>query len=714
MAVSPEEAVFFEALLRTSPVERESFLREACAGNPSLRLEVDRMLTAQERAETFFEKVGAQLNPYEWLPEAKTYTDASVGSFIGPYKLVQWLGEGGGGVVYMAEQETPVRRQVALKVIKLGMDTKRVIARFEAERQALALMEHQNIARVFDAGATETGRPYFVMELVRGVKITQYCWQHEVPLLDRLAMYQQVCHAIQHAHQKGIIHRDIKPSNILVTLQDGIPIPKIIDFGIAKATAESLTDGTAFTVNEQLLGTPAYMSPEQVQGGVDVDTRSDIYSLGVVLYELLAGRPPFANNELLRLGVDEMRRVLRDCEPARPSVAATELVGEGSQILRWAAALKGDLDWIVMKALEKDRERRYQTARGLALDIEHYLQCEPVQARPPSRLYRLQKLVRRNKAAFASAGITILALVAAVVISTWLFIRASNAEQQEHRLRAMAEEREKVTRAAILLSEDKPADADDLLGDKNFQLSQPSLEATQVFRKLAIWHALRQEWSKAAPRLLSLIQVNRIDENDQTDNATRDLLMVAPTLIEIGDLSTYEKIRQLAIARFGGSKNPVAAEQIIKISLIEPAPPDMLEALEPLARVADASLRRAPGLPITAWRATALALMAYRQGHYQDALQWCRRAEDLNSRTDTRNAVGEIVQAMAEWRLGQQATARAELEKVREEVEEAFRKPLGLTDDGGGFWHDWLNARILLREATTLMQEPKPAQSPGS
>jgi len=714
MAVSPEEAVFFEALLRNAPAERESFLDEACAGNPSLRLEVDRMLAAQERAETFFEKVGAQLNPHEWLAETKTYTDSSVGSSIGPYKLVQWLGEGGGGVVYMAEQETPVRRQVALKVIKLGMDTKRVIARFEAERQALALMEHQNIARVFDAGATETGRPYFVMELVRGVKLTQYCWQNEVPLLDRLAMYQQVCHAIQHAHQKGIIHRDIKPSNILVTLQDGIPTPKIIDFGIAKATAESLTTGTAFTVNEQLLGTPAYMSPEQVQGGMDVDTRSDIYSLGVVLYELLAGHPPFENNDLLRLGVDEMRRVLRDCEPTRPSVAAAELVGEATQISRWAAALKGDLDWIVMKALEKDRERRYQTARGFALDIEHYLQCEPVQARPPSRLYRLLKLIRRNKAAFASAGITILALVAAVVISTWLFVRASNAEQQEHRLRAVAEEREKVTRAAILLSENKPAEADALLGDKNFQLSQPSLEATQVFRQLAIWNALRRDWKKAAPRLLSLIQVNRIIENDQTDNATRDLLMVAPTLIEIGDLSTYEKIRHLAIARFAGSKNPVAAEQILKISLIYPAAPDMLQALEPLAKVAENSLRNVRTGPLLAWRATALALMGYRQGRYQDTIQWCKRARDLYADTEPRNAMEDVIEAMAEWQLGRTAAARTDLEKARKEVEDGFHQPLGVSDNKGGFWFDWLNARVLLHEATALMQEPKPAQSPGS
>jgi serine/threonine protein kinase len=546
METSREEEIFFEALQRGVPAEREAFLQEACVGNATLRAGVDRLLAAHTNADTFLQKLGSKLNPEEWCPEAQTYTDASAGTFIGPYHLGECLGEGGGGIVYLAGQETPVRRLVALKVIKLGMDTKRVIARFEAERQTLAMMEHPNIARVFDAGATETGRPYFVMELVRGVRITDYCAQNDVPLRERLAMFQQVCHAIQHAHQQGVIHRDIKPSNILVTLQDGAPVPKIIDFGIAKATAAQPGEGTAFTANEQLLGTPAYMSPEQVQGGIDVDTRSDLYSLGVVLYELLAGRPPFDNNELLRLGVDEMRRVLCDVEPPRPSAVAGE---------PQAAALRGDLDWIVMKALEKNRERRYQTARGFALDIEHYLRDEPVQARPPSRLYRLHKLVRRNKATFAALGATALVLVAGFTVSTWLFVRASSAERQQTRLRMMAEEREKVARAAILLSQNKLAEADALLGDKNFQLSQPSLEATEVFRTLATWNATQhRDWHKAATRLLALIQVNRIDENDQTDNATRDLLLVAPTLIEAGDIATYEKFdglrfRVLGIAR---------------------------------------------------------------------------------------------------------------------------------------------------------------------
>jgi tetratricopeptide (TPR) repeat protein len=333
-----------------------------------------------------------------------------------------------------------------------------------------------------------------------------------------------------------------------------------------------------------------------------------------------------------------------------------------------------------------------------------------VQARPPSRLYRLQKLVQRNKATFAALGVTVLALVAGLTVSTWLFVRASNAERQQTRLRFMAEEREKVARAAILLSQRKPEEADALLGDKNFQLSQPSLEATQVFRALAVWNAERRDWHQAATRLLALIQVNRIDENDQTDNATRDLLMVAPTLVEIGDLSDYEKIRQLAIARFARSKNPIAAEQILKISLIQPAGADELLALEPLAHVAEASLTNPPRRDLAAWRGAALALMRYRQGRYTDALLWCERASNWDPGVQARQAVGAVIQAMAEWQLGQKTAARADLENARKLVEEGFQRPLKSSPDAlmGGFWHDWLNARILLREAERLADESSP------
>jgi WD40 repeat protein/serine/threonine protein kinase len=369
------------------------------------------------------------------------------GARIGCYKLLQKIGEGGCGIVYMAEQEKPLRRRVALKVIKLGMDTRQVIARFEAERQALALMDHANIAKVLDAGATDTGRPYFVMDLVRGLKITEYCVQKDLATAERLRLFVQVCQAIQHAHQKGIIHRDIKPSNILVTVNDGVPVPKVIDFGIAKATAgQPLTDRTLFTAFEQFIGTPAYMSPEQTEmTSQDIDTRSDLYSLGVLLYELLTGQTPFDAKELLSQGLDAMRKAIREQEPVRPSTrvrqtqAANRRTGDPSQIAKCELPIDPDLDWIVMKCLEKDRTRRYETANGLAADVERHLNQEPVVARPPSTLYRFQKLVRRNKLAVAASTAVLTSLVLGTVVATWQAVRATRLGNQavtnEHQAR---------------------------------------------------------------------------------------------------------------------------------------------------------------------------------------------------------------------------------------------------------------------------------------
>jgi len=444
--------MFDAALEVTDPVQRKLFLDQACAGEAELRAAVEELLATQGDAEQFFAESALSLTTLaselesavaqtkersELAPEEKP------GTVIGRYKLLQPIGEGGYGVVYLAEQEQPVRRRVALKVIKLGMDTRNVIARFEAERQALAMMDHPNIARVFDAGATETGRPYFVMELVNGVKVTEYCDQHQLGLQPRLELFIQICHAIQHAHQKGIIHRDIKPSNILVTLNDGVPVPKVIDFGIAKATEERLTDKTLFTAHWQLIGTPAYMSPEQVElNGLGVDTRSDIYSLGVLLYELLTGTTPFDTKELLKSGVDEMRRTLREREPTTPSAKLRTLAGgeltktamqrhvEPPQLL---SQLRGDLDWIVMKALEKDRTRRYETANGLAMDVQRFLENEPVLARPPSRLYKFQKTVQRNGLLFVAGGVITAFLVASLVI-----VSAALAKEREARREADA------------------------------------------------------------------------------------------------------------------------------------------------------------------------------------------------------------------------------------------------------------------------------------
>jgi len=362
------------------------------------------------------------------------------GDQIDRYKLLEKIGEGGFGAVYVAEQKEPVKRRVALKIIKLGMDTRQVVARFEAERQALALMDHPNIARIFDGGATATGRPYFVMELVRGVPITEHCDRKRLPTAERLELFTQVCRAIQHAHQKGIIHRDIKPSNILVTLHDGVPVPKVIDFGIAKATQAELTDKTVYTQFQHFIGTPAYMSPEQAEmSGLDIDTRSDIYSLGVLLYELLVGKTPFDPKELLAAGLDEMRRTIREREPPRPSTRLRSMAGKeltstaerrGAEAPKLISLLRGDLDWIVMKCLEKDRTRRYEAAVGLAMDVQRYLDNEPVLARPPNVAYRVRKFVRRNKAAVGAAAAVAAVLVLGICASTWQAIRATTAKEQ--------------------------------------------------------------------------------------------------------------------------------------------------------------------------------------------------------------------------------------------------------------------------------------------
>jgi eukaryotic-like serine/threonine-protein kinase len=430
--------VFLEAAEVESPAERQRFLDQQCGADVELRAQVESLLAASAKVGSFLDKPMVQApsgNPatvnYEPITERP-------GTVIGPYKLMEQIGEGGMGLVFVAEQQQPVRRRVALKIIKPGMDSQQVIARFEAERQALALMDHLNIAKVLDAGTTPTGRPYFVMELVHGVPITTYCDANQFSPRERLELFIPVCLAIQHAHQKGIIHRDIKPSNVLVTMYDDKPVPKIIDFGVAKAIEQRLTEKTVYTQFGTLVGTLEYMSPEQAEmNAFGVDTRSDIYSLGVLLYELLTGTTPLERQRLKQEAFSEIVRLIKEEEPPRPSVRlstsgalAKVAAARKTDPAKLSRLVRGELDWVVMKCLEKQRTRRYDSAGGLARDVERYLKDEPIEARPPSTLYRLQKLARRHKVAILTAGLVAAAVVVGAVACAWQAIRATAAERE--------------------------------------------------------------------------------------------------------------------------------------------------------------------------------------------------------------------------------------------------------------------------------------------
>jgi hypothetical protein len=740
-----EESLFDAARLMAAGPERDAFLKTRCAGDETLRSRVAGLLAAGDKADDFFNETLCALPPL--IDEAGTlqqsgmvsYADEKAGSCIGRYRIVEKVGEGGCGVVYMAEQTHPVRRRVALKVIKLGMDTKSVITRFEAERQALAMMDHPNIARVLDAGATKAGRPYFVMELVSGLRITDYCDEHQLDTPQRLELFIQVCQAIQHAHQKGVIHRDIKPSNILVSLQDGIPVPKVIDFGIAKATETLLTDKTLLTAYWQILGTPAYMSPEQAEmTGLDMDTRSDIYSLGALLYELLTGKTPFDAEELLQSGIDEMRRTLRETDPPRPSrklasLSSDELARTArhhhTDPHRLATKVSGDLDWVVMKALEKDRARRYETANGLALDVQRHLDNQPVLARPPTAFYQFQKLVRRNKAVFAAAAAVAITLLIGFAVSSRLYLlerkareRAVVAEQRQAELRKEAEEgrageallreqaetREKITQAVVALRYGNHAAADLLA--KDLKVTRATLEGAEVFRALGEWHAFAGRWKEATARFSSLLLVNQLEWKDQP---SLDYVRASAAWLETGDLAGYENFRRSMLARFASSREPITAERTIKCSLIIPADEAMMRDLAPLAA---ASLRSSEGVnedlatydqaTRLTWRMLSIALMEYRMGHYETSAMWSRRCIAYREKLPTRVALGRTLLGMALYQLHHTDEARAELEAARQIVDTKFQEVRTYGWDGDYHWFDWVIARIHLREATELFSRP--------
>jgi serine/threonine protein kinase/tetratricopeptide (TPR) repeat protein len=573
--------IFLDALERSAPEVRVRFIDAECGGDEALRAEVVRLLDAHGDLDNFMNRPAAANSPTINLPQSE-----QPGAMIGRYKLLEQIGEGGMGVVYVAEQTEPVRRRVALKIIKPGMDTRQVIARFEAERQALAMMDHPNIAKVLDAGATDeadrrqasgvrdglatsslipdpcpltpsSGRPYFVMELVRGLPITDYCDQARLHVSGRLELFMTVCHAVQHAHQKGIIHRDLKPSNVLVTLHDGQPVVKVIDFGVAKAINQSLTERTLYTAFTELIGTPLYMSPEQAElSGLDIDTRSDVYSLGVLLYELLTGQTPFDRDTLVKAGLDEVRRMIREDEPPRPSHRISTLNAQAISTLsqkrgidqrQLSRTLKGELDWIVMKALEKDRNRRYESASAFAVDIERHLNHEPVAAGPPSAIYRFRKFARRRRGALVAVSFVAVSLLAGVGISLWQAAEANSARELADqraidegfaRRRAEANLRRGTEAVEILLSRvaeerllDEPrleevrmallTDALRINGsflDENPTDAEAKFEAAKAYRRMADIHGhlgdphKSADASRQAIRLLESLIDDRRDE----------------------------------------------------------------------------------------------------------------------------------------------------------------------------------------------------------
>jgi serine/threonine protein kinase/tetratricopeptide (TPR) repeat protein len=606
--------LFFAALELESSEARSAFLDRHC-GDTELRRQVEELLAVDAQGGDFLESPASM--PTVTAAHESHLAIEEAGTVIGPYKLLEAVGEGGMGTVYMAEQTEPVRRRVALKLIKPGMDSKQVVARFEAERQALAMMDHPNIAKVHDAGMTPSGRPFFVMELVRGLPITEYCDREEFSIAERLELFVLVCRAVQHAHQKGVIHRDLKPSNVLVTVVDGVPTPKVIDFGVAKATGQSLTDKTLFTGFHQFVGTPLYTSPEQAElSGADVDTRSDIYSLGVLLYELLTGTTPFDSETLKKAAFDEMRRIIREEEPPRPSTRLSTLGEQLSTVSaqrkvdprRLGASMKGELDWVVMKALEKDRRRRYETANDFAADVMRYLTDRPVEAYPPSSWYRFRKYTRRNRVALSTGAVVVVAVVAGLVASIWQAARATRAEvtasqrasESEAVLRFLVEDLlgasqpERSARTDVRMA-DVLADAERRI-DAAFQ-GQPRLEAS-VRQALAIIFESMGRYDDGRRNVTRAFELRRDILGHEHPDTLRAANTLADLLALVGERDRARELMEQTIEtwrRIRGLENPETLTSMATLARVLNSADDFVAAQELMERTLEAR-RRVLGL----------------------------------------------------------------------------------------------------------------------
>lgn len=718
-------AIMEVALSLDDPQARDAFLDRVFENRAPAKEEMTRLLHAADGAATFFleareqrAKVTARIlseNP-QAVPTPPPFF--AVGDDppekLGPYRLVSRLGEGGGGVVYEAEQEQPIRRRVAVKIIRMDVENRSALARFDVERQAIALMDHPNIAKVFDAGTTPAGKPYFAMELVTGEPITRYCNRHKLDCTARLELFVQVCNAIQHAHQKGIIHRDIKPSNVIVTRQDGEHVPKIIDFGIAKSVGGT---AEAITAHDQFFGTPAYMSPEQVaMTGIDVDTRSDIFSLGVLLYELLTGATPVDRSAAPEGTLSQIRKSLLTGETLRPSellesrpaAELRELAAQrGIDPAGLVSRVKGDLEWIVMMALEKNRMRRYQTANGLATDIRRFLTYQPIAARPPSGLYVMAKFVRRNRIGFAAAVLFLVMLVAGLAITASLYeqerkaaieqLRLKNeaqaARNEENRLRRQADARANVARAAFLLDQGRIDEADALRQDYPLSSIEPSLEAAAVFRSLGDWNAEHGRWDQAMQCFRLLRQANRQDVPQKILQGD-DLMAIAAALLK-EDAEEYRAFRDEVLVRYAPSDGQQKAEHLLKVCLIHPPDERMLQQL---AR--DVETMGAPArTPCPPWSAFSLALYHLRRGDVPLALETCREGMGYDDVKSSCVASLEAVAAMAHALEKNQIEAEAALQRAAKLVEECEGRDYVQGNQIRPYWFDWAIAELVIAEA---------------